>query len=255
MTHHIKNLPVIFPPRRHTKNINKVTKTMLKWDGSFLGEYPSSIFGLKLSVEKGLSCRFIDTGDFRVKGTFKCPRDTSFPCILDELKSCFGLPKLGTHRIKIGGRTYVLYRSKLSDMRLDKLPRSQLEEIEKEQMQRLIAFRFLLSIPQPLNSSFIYRKSSHRVFSFHEPKSLLGVETVDPTESFIKSWFEEKDFLQTVFSFLPNANKENLSNFLYSLQSNIEKTIQRVDMDYIWLSSYIVEKIAKLAEEIKIPSD
>lgn len=250
MTCQITNLPVIFPPARH-KNVNKVASTALKWDGSFLGEYPSSIFGLKMSVDKGLSFRSIDTGDFRVKGTFKCPRDTSFPCILDELKPCFGLPKLGTHRIKIGGRTYILYRSKLSDIRLDKLPRPQLEEIEKEQMQRLIAFRFLLSIPQPLNSSFIYRKSTRGLFSFHEPKSLLGVETIDPTESFIESWFEEKDFLQAVFSFLPNDDKESLSNFLYSFQSGIEKVIQRVDMDYIWLSSYIVEKIAKLAEEIE----
>lgn len=246
MTCHITNLPVIFPRLRREKIAQP-----LKWDGSFLGEYSPSIFGLKMAVQKGLTFRSLDTGTFRTISALKCPRDTSFPCILDELKTCFHLPKIGTHRIKIGRRTYVIYHSKLSDIRLDKTSKTQLKEIEKDKMQRLIAFRFLLSIPQPLNSSFIYRPSSREIFSFHEPKSLLGEETIDPTETFIRSWFEEQDFRKSVFSFLPKEKDESVSNFLYSLQDDIEKVIERIDANYIWLASYIVEKIAKLAAEIQ----
>jgi len=276
MTCKISNLPIIVSPVKITKqppdilielegdskleslpsskqsdlSVYNAKELTLTWDGSFLGEYSSSILGPKIATNKGLTLRTIETECFRTTGCLKCPRNTSIPCILDELKTCFGLPKIGTHRIRIGGRMYIMYHNQLSDWRLDKLSKSQLEKIDKRKMQRLIAFRFLLSIPNPQNSSFVLHPSSGEIYSFNEPKTHLGEHTVDPTEGFINYWFEETDFRENILSILPKSAEESIANFLYSFRQQIEKVLERVDSDYVWLASYLVEKITKLAAEI-----
>jgi len=246
----ISNLPIIFSPTRMSKQ-STITRKTLTWDGSFLGEYPSSILGTKIATNRGLILRTVETKTFRAAGCFKCPRDTSIPCILDELKACFDLPKIGTHRIKIGGRMYIIYHNRLSDWSLNKLSKSQIDKLDKVKMQRLISFRFLFSVPHSKNSSFVFRSSTGEIYSFNEPKTYLGECTVDPSERFIKNWFKEIDFRKSVLSILPKSDNESIENFLFSFRWKIEKIIERIDSNYVWLTSYIIEKIAKLSTEIE----
>ncbi len=226
----------------------------LKWDGSFLGDFPKKCIKCTIIPKNGITLHILQTPTFLVRCLLKAPRDTSIPCILDELKGCFGLDKLGTHRIKIRGRRYVMIRCTLTDILLAKLPKNKITSEFEEEMCKLITFRYILSVPHTQNGSFLAR-THYRSFgricercvphSFYEPQTFVHERTIDPSEGFMKRWFGEKDVCAYVLKLLPINKDEEWAPFLCRLRTDIETIIEAVDADYIWLGVYIIEKIAK----------
>ncbi len=223
----------------------------LKWDGSFLGDFSRKCIKSTIISKNGILLHLLQTHTFRVRCLLKAPKDTSVPCILDELKGCFGLDKLGTHRIKIRGRRYVMIRCTLTDIILTKFSQNKITPAFEEDMRNLIAFRYMLSIPFTQNGSFLIRMR-HQSFgklvpySFYEPQTFVCEHTIDPSERFMKRWFGEKDVGAYITNILPKRIEEEWTSFLCRLRTDIETVIETVDADYVWIGVYIIEKITKL---------
>lgn len=232
--------------------------TSLSWDGSYLGNFPRKCIKAKITVTNGFTFQIIKTDTFAARCILKRPRDASIPCILDELKACFGLTKLGTHRIKISGRMYVMYKCVLNDVPLTKVPKIQISSSVEAEMRRLIAYRFLLCISHTQNTSFLLRKNNNddgdgdtfTPYSLIEPHTFVDQCTIDPSEIFLKRWFGERDFHKDVMKIIPKKICEDWTSFLCRFRPIIEDTIERVDLQYVWITAHLVEKIAKLSEEI-----
>ena len=219
----------------------------LKWDGRFLGDFPKKCIKCTIIPKNGITLHILQTPTFLVRCLLKAPRDTSVPCILDELKGCFGLDKLGTHRIKIGGRRYLMIRCTLTDILLNKFPENKITSEFEEEMRKLITFRYILSVPHTQNSSFLARTCETLVpCSFYEPQTFVHERTIDPPERFMRRWFGEKDVCAYVLKLLPKNKEEEWTPFLCRLRTDIETVIEAVDADYLWIGVYVIEKIAKL---------
>jgi hypothetical protein len=215
----------------------------LKWDGSYLGEFPRSAIKSKLRVYNQPVITQIDDCKLSFYGVLKSHRDTTLSCVLDELKTCFSLPKIGTHRLKLGSRNYMIYRCYLSDTPMTKTSN---RGIYKKDMQKLICYRSLFSIPNTTNSTFLTR--GDEVYSFNETRSYLDQSiTEEPTDTFLREWFDD-DFHQHMLKLLPS--EVHLIDFGHEL----EKAIKRIDSNYVWMIPLLLEKMSKLKELI-VPSN
>lgn len=233
------------------------------WDGSFLGAFPRKCLNsYKIQVKDGFRLQIVRTEKFVVRCLLKALKDTSMPSILDEFKPYFGLKKLGTHRIKIGGRMYVMYKCELADLILSKYPKKNITKEMEEQMQKLIAFRYIFAVPSTQNSSFMVRKvgKEQKIYSWYEPQSLIDQNVVEPGEAFLNKWLNGKDLLKFSLDLLsqnnPRMNKapidkdEEWSVFLFRLRATLDEVIKRVDSTYLWMGTFIVERLVKLRQEI-----
>lgn len=224
-------------------------KTQLKllWDGSYLGEYPVKCKGRKLSTHGGLAIHQIKTDSFVTRCAIKAFRNTSLPVLLDEFKTCFNIKKTGTHRIKIGGRVYVMIRCTLQDKLLSKFPKKDINDHIRNQMKHYIAYRTIFSIPNTQNSSFIVRKE--QIFSYYEPKTLIDKRSIEPSEGFLRNWLGKEDLYEIISEIFSIKEDETWCGFLFRLRNEIENIIKRVDNNYVWLCGLIIEKITKLRSE------
>jgi len=217
----------------------------LEWDGSYLGEFPRYAIKSRLRVYNQPVISNIDCSDKKsFYGTLKSNKDTTLSCILDELKQCFSLPKLGTHRLKIGSRFYVIYRCHLSDIPLSKISD---KNVYKPIMKKLICYRSLFSIPNTTNTAFLTR--NNELYSFYETQSYLDQSiTEEPTETFLREWFDEDDFHQHMLKLIPS------DIHLVDFGNKLEKEIKRIDSNYVWMIPILLEKMSKLKEFI-VPSN
>jgi hypothetical protein len=177
------------------------------------------------------------------------PKNASLRCLLDELKPLFGLEKIGTHHLRLGGRSCIMYRLLFSDQRVDNILCNEISEAFKESMKRLIAFRTLFSITETYNSSFYVRLKEGQpsyALSVHEPRMLIDQCVVYPSENYLHQWLDGEDIKAVIHTLLPYREGETLIQVLTRLQGKVEACIEKVDSQYIWMSSFLVSKISKL---------
>ncbi|CAH6420565.1 Hypothetical protein HVR_LOCUS1224 [uncultured virus] len=112
-------------PTRNTTT--EILNNRLSWDGSHLGSAEEVVIRQQWSIEGTTyqeiffppgwvspdgSCSVPNGGIIYCMTT--CPRDL-FPCIVEDLKSVFGLPRRGIHRIDINNKDYILYYVPISE--------------------------------------------------------------------------------------------------------------------------------------------
>jgi hypothetical protein len=238
------------------KNENEVrrdtsflTMTNLRWDGSFLGTFSRKCIVCKIQTKNtGLVHHRLvlnlEGEDNHVMCQMKRYRNVDLPCVLDELKTVFGVSKVGTHHIQIGKTHYVLYRSHLKDCVLTKLLGDEKHAIVSS-MQQNILYRMLMCIPEIQNAHFLCRPGKGAL-SFHETKTLIDKENVCPTESFLCYWFGDESIDQHFQAFFkPHSSQEEWLSYLMTLKKELETVVERVHPDYIWMVAHIIERIHK----------
>lgn len=92
-----------------------ILNNRLPWDGSHLGAHPETIITHQWSLEGiiyyGVSLAngwSTEHPSGTIFCTATCTKDV-FPCIVEDIKPIFGLPRRGVHRITINNKEYVLY--------------------------------------------------------------------------------------------------------------------------------------------------
>ena len=175
----------------------------------------------------------------------------SLPCLVDELKVVFELPKLGTHWCRINNKNYILIRTiktKTGDIK-EEITLNMIDVptyMMRLQIQEVFAFRELLGVTCSFESSIIIRegKSTSYPISFYEPNMTTGDTKVIPT-TVLDKWFVETSIDEVVKRLCRINNINGLPMLLHNLRNKIEEIIERVDRRAITYKNLIIDRITQ----------
>lgn len=221
----------------------KTSGKTLSWNGTFLGTYGINCIKKEEKTVLKNNLATIRTSSFHTTCVIRRSQDPVLVCLLDELKVCFGIEKIGTHHIQIGNIIYVMFRYDPNFFPLKE--RFEADEDFKEKMRILICYRMLLRIPNTNNSSFLVveSKGKYRPISFVESKSCLDISPKAPSIRFLNKWFGTKDISSEILSIFPKRVWEEWSEFLLGFRSKIQDKICEIDPDYVWFTSFVIERM------------
>lgn len=253
----------------------------LPWDGSHLGSFVEAItsqwsvgginyYGLTLpsgwsTIYPGgiIYCNLSHTKD-------------AFPCIVEDLKSLFGLPKRGVHRINIDNKEYVLFFVPISinGNVIWETPLNQLDNKHalrrdlkfRRNVQKLIAFCDILGLVGTSETAIRIRQGTGNemipINTNETTTSIIKSDTYDYsilTKTLFTKWFGEETSLGEVIKEMvqPNSpeykfpiirkeeNTFNLSHISYEIGRKVGKIIKKYNRNYIWYRHFIVDRMSR----------
>ena len=258
--------------------MNKIVNNTLRWNGSHLGDYPKNVIVQKWKIGTinyfGLvlpPCAFPEnTRLLSIGGIIYCTwikGNNLFPCIVEDLKSVFGLPSRGFHRIKIGRIEYILYYIPVTiDNRL--VWETALSEIESKNplrknesfmtnVRKTLAFCDILALSMTTEKNIRIRVGTCGELipiSVNGKESVLVKNTLITfgvlSKTLFTKWFNEDVSMSNVIKEMINAvtspfTETDLTYKLSSLRRLIEDVIKRYDNNLIWYASCILDRISR----------
>lgn len=238
---------------------------MLKWDGSYLDKYNNSIIQWEYKNGYFTYMKLIlNEEEIYCKG---CRNDDDFPCIVDELKTVFGLKKIGSHSLKIGKYNWIIYKLPFiieddndknwmnwiaNFTQFNKFNKYTIEQ--EDEIRKWIIFRQLLGLKGVMYSSILLHTEDMIIETINEKKS----EFHDKNKSIDyliytiqKKWFPEFEFKSYVRIFLGNEyinefnklkQKELVVVTIYNIRNQINEIINRINSKYLIYISFVVMK-------------
>lgn len=237
----------------------------LLWDGSYLGNFGEKIIKSTWEIEKRKYMKISIK-----KHIFFCAYITpnsSFACVVDELKPLFGLTKIGSHRINIDRKMYIIYYVPYVDTIQWETPLQCIPANHKlrknkhivREIKKIIIFRNIMALRANFERNIILRKVDHDrpieeenttqeniilPISVGEEHHILEKAFIYDSSvlraNLIRAWFNLEPLekcLKTMISY-----RENDHTVMIRLRYAIEEIITRVDKDYIWFSKNIIER-------------
>ncbi len=160
------------------------------WDGTFLGIINDSNINKKYVVENDNREYWdITINSFRIVCMIKRVKDCT-SCIIDELKSLFGLEKMGSHYIKYHNNFIILYRCRLTESGKEMVYEYSLHDLHSKNLlpidsniltkiRKIYVFRDLLKIGKTNDSNIIIRHSpSGAIYPISYNESALKLERI-----------------------------------------------------------------------------
>lgn len=235
---------------------------MLKWDGSFLGEYPSSVILQKWYIGNVLYYGMILGNEF-VYATVHRVKDT-FALIVNDLKEVFGLSKRALHYITFSGSMYILYPVPMTsngtliwEVSLNQLPLNHSLRSNndfKDEVRKLFVFCDLLSLSGSDETNIIIQ-SNLIAINNNDTKTTISKELVRDfsilSSSVIKRWFDENIFIEYIVRDMINYHKQYSGDsnefefMMFNLRSRIENIIQKYDGNYIWYTNFVMDRVSR----------
>lgn len=267
--------------------MTNILNNRLSWDGSHLGDHHGTRIIYKWEVQGSTYtgiylpegwCNKIGAGNIycvamQSKGLF--------PCIVEDIKELFGIPRRGIHRITIGNQEYILYYVPISHRgeviwetplnRLDAKHGLRSNPKFRRDVQKLIAFCDILSlcgtgepsirIRPGINGQYIPINTNVKTTLISSPKGINYDYSIITKTLFCK-WFGETTSIHDVvkemvhyqsgrsMSNIPiaqsgNGNFDNLALISVGMRSKIDSIIRRYDGNYIWYSNFIVDRMSR----------
>lgn len=180
----------------------------------------------------------------------------SSPCISDELKELFGLPKIGSHMIKYFNKFYLLLKPKINN-KGEIIKETSIAEIVSttnqlfiNQVQDIYLFRDVLGMTKTNDNSIIIRCSNQKYIqpypiSFYENKIKPASDKQIIPTTVIAKWFGEytlNDSARRIFNVSKISEiQEKCGNIYYQLNLIIE----RVDKNALWLTTHIMKRLSQ----------
>lgn len=176
---------------------------------------------------------------------------TNIPCLIDEIKTIFNLPKIGTHWCKQGGKVRIL-------IKCPKTPEGYIKEeislseiknptnLLKLQVQETFAYRELLGVTCSYNSNINIREGKNGPYpvSFYEPNMLVTDNKIIPF-TVLEKWFDETSIDQVVKRLCQIDNINDLPTLLHTLRGKLDIIIDRVDKRNISFKFCIINRITE----------
>lgn len=235
-----------------------IMNNRLRWDGSFLGEFPVDIKFCEWEVEgsKYLSLRLL-------KGVVHCMATRTndlFPCIVEDIKPLFGIPRRGVHRIKLGNYYWLLYYVPISSdgsviwetplSRLDAKHPLRKDAHLRQQIRRTIVFCDILALNSTSETTIRLRHGSNGSYEpicINERTTAISKQTVYDFSILSKvlfdKWFGEEILLSDVlYDMFPGHNLAQLSS---EMRSSIEAVVRKYDTSYLWYVTFIVDRMSR----------
>ena len=176
---------------------------------------------------------------------------TSWVCIVDELKIIFGIPKLGTHRVYLKNKQYLLILAKTNkngvierEETLKKTNHS-FDKLFHKKVQKILLFRNILKITKSNESSINIRINNQGdIFPISCNEYNFSLTTA-LSSNLIHKWFSNNslnDLAQQIFDI---NHTSDIPYKIAIIRNRIEQIIKRVDYLYIWTITFIIENLSK----------
>ena len=238
----------------------------LPWDGSYLGRFePECILREIESGKKRLVLLHIGyRGYYCLLFRAVSASRAAFRCMIDEMKEIFGLRKWGTHRIHIG-RTLYFARRVPVDIWGFPCPEFRLLDVKVSsplivrEIQRCFLFREILSLSCTNQANVVLSQENDWVArSTGETTTTFQRRTRDVSilsDGIIHTWFpndEVEEIALTLLQrsrsslFLRSRTERNLCSLIEDIRMELERTIIRLDREWIWYSAYILDRLVRL---------
>lgn len=204
----------------------------IKWDGSLIK--------CKIKEEKEKSGKIFWLVSDGIKSYWCLVKKITYPlpCLIDELKPLFGLEKAGTHWCKHQRNKYLLTHFSGSDAFY--LPSNEDEE-DKEEMQKIILFRYIFNLPLPRNDTIIKRRDkiiSIQEINYSNSKFFF-------TLSIYKNWFNNIKPTDVLKKMLHIENDRETISKIVSIMKKINSTIEKVYPTERRISKIFYERATK----------
>ncbi len=245
-----------------------IINNSLRWDGSHLGSY----YGV-------ITCKWISGGIKYYKISFSdpygigpgillccavCTKDV-LPCIIEDIKTIFGLKRTGVHRISIDNKEYILYyvpvtvngcvvwETPLSKLDLKHELRANYEF--KKEVQKFIVFCDILALASTNETSIRIRPDVNETYApicVNETTVLTKEDAKNYsilTKTLFTKWFGEETNLSDVVIELIEEKFGSIANRLCAvsaeIRNRIDEVIKRYDVKYLWYSYFIVDRLSR----------
>ena len=248
------------------------------WDGGSV-ELPLTALEKEFSSNGNTYWR-LNVDGHPIYGLVKPYRD-NIPFVVDELKRVFHLVASGTKRVYFGATPYLLYQAKvyvlgertliqdephLSEVKLDQpwsqilaplTPEPTLYEVCKSTIQRLYAFRDLIGLTPNNNTIFkirsnwrikdgIYKSdlSPHPITQQDNTIRVIREKNSLLPQTVLAQWFDNISVSDVVCSMTSFGKEgEKIHEKIAQYRNEIERVINRVDRNLIWISGVICERL------------
>lgn len=276
-------------------NLNRMTtvnpvilNNRLKWDGTHLGSYWKALTGKwtvegiqygRITLPSGWSEKSGNSGNFTElpSGVIYCiivKAKDSFPCIVEDIKAIFGLPRSGLHRINVDYQEYFIYYVPLSTSgelvwetplnRLDGKHLLRKDPAFRKEVQKIIVFSDILALGRTGEPAIRIRSGSNGTYipiSMNENSTLIpkAVEydySIISKTLFLK-WFGEETSTSDVVKDIVYAGSmtqetmdqrtdiNNLAVTVSEIRNKVDTVIKRYDSNYIWYSNFIIDRMSR----------
>jgi hypothetical protein len=231
------------------------------WNGSFLGYIHKTQILHTVKFAGDIYWRLqVKDALYSTDTTIVCKArgaQNSFPCIIDQLKEICGIPKIGTHWVRMGKRIFILSRVD-SDSQFDVLIYNKLSAFNKNiflefsaDVKRIFAFKEAFGVKfATLNSIKIVKSEikSDSEFAGWLPLSVkdthFDLSKAIVKKPMIKLWFNNNiQEVVTEIHKLLDITPENYNKKIHALRSQIDKMILGVDKEAVSLSTALLERI------------
>jgi len=225
-----------------------ILNNMLPWDGSHLGNHPETRIMYEWRIEGTIykSISLADGWSETFPGgiiycTTICVKDL-FPCIVEDIKKLFDIPRRGIHRIIINGCEYILYYVPISTHgeiiwetplnRLDNKHPLRVDPKFRREVQKVIAFCDILALCGTGESTIRIRPGADHQYipiTINE-KTTSIMKNADYDYSILSKtlfskWFGEKTCISDVVKEMVHYHSNHdLARLEYSPERNIPIT-------------------------------
>lgn len=233
---------------------------MLAWDGSDLGTLSKYLLIATIKYRDFTYWKFRLHGDIHycMSRLVSTKDKGSHQCIIDESKVIFGLPKLGTHRIRYQGKNYLLSKVPMAndytvqtEFEIGKIPDldtclAQYPDI-KYKMQNLMAFWDIMGIKATDNCA-ILRNFGTEMNPIWSPVGFKEI-SINPREfghfskTMIRRWFSEMSISQATLRLIDVTNSDRFFERQIDIRQQLQDIIKRIDPKVLHLSSEIIRRL------------
>lgn len=246
-------------------NEEQVINNLLKWDGSYMGNY-NGIISNKWQCEGKdyYQLTIPNIGIIYCQGI--CTKSL-FPCIVEEIKGIFKIQKRGIHRISIDNKDYIIYYvpvdisgTLIFETALNKLEAS--HKLRKDKnfrllVQKIFVFCDILSLCNSNESNIILRPGVNGNYipininlnnTTLTKNGLLESSAPIINKTNFNKWFGEETNINLIVKEIISDSLncvDNLSIITSTLRSKIDNIIKKYDNEYIWYSYFIIDRLSK----------
>lgn len=230
------------------------------WNGSYLGKYNIKIVEHKWKTE-GIKYFRLNIPNIGVIYCNANKTNNLLPCIIEDIKSLFGIYRRGINSITIGNDLYLIFYVSITqnnevvyETPLNKLDNNHYLRSDpkfKYNVQKLIAFNDITGLSGGIENNIRIRPNNGELIPIGINESILQIDrkniydyTYIPAV-IIKKWFDGKNISTQLISEMVGFNNKSLQELLFSLRNNIDNIIRNYDKEYIWYTNFIVDRISR----------
>ena len=245
---------------------------MFTWDGSDISEKinDESVRLYQAKWKKRKYFLIEDTKDNSTQIVLTKTCKNALPCLIDELKPAFGLPKVGTHWFKMGAKLYIIYipliqggdvieeitlkdigvvekevKKRTGEKKVKKILMDvkdlRFDETLKRRIRNTFIFRELLGVSQNFEKHIILRRQDHEVIPISFDETDLSNEKADKPlhemekkvlpDTIIERWFGNMDLNEATAQLLNVTHSEQITTRLSDLHTELQIIQERLAPD------------------------